>query len=155
MEFIIKMETINKLMLFLLFSLIIFGCAHSPIANCQNSISLAELGKTSELDKMDVLEIAIEVAREHNYPPLTALDKAMWVGRFGGIPNVQIPGLPIVCYIYFKDDDELCINFFPSRPNYPINKTALFEEFEEDFSRQYKEKIAELEELYNRYRNKK
>lgn len=59
-----------------MFILLVVGCAHFPqetrFVQIDNSFSKTEL-----------LEIAIDIAREMNFPPMTKLDKSSGIVEFG------------------------------------------------------------------------
>jgi hypothetical protein len=69
------MKTINFAFL-VTATLLLLGCAHFPTTT--RSIVLEE-----QAAKVDVLELAIDVAKEMDFPPVTKLDKASGIVEFG------------------------------------------------------------------------
>lgn len=100
---------------------LLVGCAHMPTAN--NTVIVPESAQ-----KADLLEIAIDVARDMKFPPVSKLDKANGIVEFGGFGG---PELGVSAQVRIRSDKNLDVTvkrgsvYMPL----PVEKTAV--EFKE------------------------
>lgn len=99
----------------LLFTLLV-GCAHMPTAN--NTVIVPESAQ-----KADLLEIAIDVAKEMKLPPVSKLDKANGIVEFGGFDG---PMLGTTAQVRIRSDKNLDVTIKRGSAYVPlpVEKTA-------------------------------
>ncbi len=156
------------LLALILVTLITSGCGMfrpKPTEICQNKIEIKDLGPIDEFDKIDFLELAIEVAKDKHFQPPTRYDKARGVEGANGIVVFgrkdwdRMPGIPMIIYLFVRDDssEEICINAFPYRKNEMMETRIriIIDEYKEELINQYKQRQEEKKYLLNKYHKKK
>lgn len=112
----------------LLASVVLFtGCAHFPTVT--NVVPAS--GKTSG----QIIEAAIEVARELKYPPTTKIDKAAGIVVFGGFGN---PALGSSAQVRIRDDGSVEVTVQRGSVYVPLKADGRAKEFTDKLAEKLK-----------------
>lgn len=146
-----------------LFSALIFvGCATkiAPTNVCKYKIEVSEIGAENGIDAIDFFDMAIDVAKEHRFPPPMTYDKNVGMLVFGHEDVSTMPGLKMVVYMWVPNEDlsateNICINTQQLESRETLISESMAAEkvanFTNDLEDRYKEKLENTERLMRKF----
>lgn len=150
------------LLLISLFFLFLPGCASKtkPTDVCWHPIAVSEKFSEKSIDATDYFDLAVEVAKDHHFPPPMKYDKNNGVLIFGHEKIKTMPGEKMVVYmwvpnkeVYFAQD--ICVNtHILDVKGSALNKsvsTQIISNFVDDLNRRYQAKIDNNRRIMNKY----
>jgi len=156
-----KFTDIYKLFVFV-FLLLLPGCGSKvvPTDVCKYQISVSDLDADKEIDVIDFFDLAIEVSKDHMFPPPMKYDKNVGMLVFGHEDVNTMPGLKLVIYMWIPDGDlsavqSICMNTqsLETRegPVTENNAADIVSNFVDELENRYREKEENKKRLIKKY----
>jgi len=156
--------SVNRLALILisLLFLILSGCASKtkPTDDCWYPISVSDNFSDNSIDATEYFDLAVEVAKDHHFPPPMLYDKNNGLLIFGHEKIKTMPGEKMVVYMWVPDKQvyaarNLCVNTqILDVKGSALNKSAsshIVSNFVNDLNRRYQAKLDNNKAIMERY----
>lgn len=155
---------INKTTFFVaaLAVLLVSGCSPTlkPTDNCRHNIHVSDLYSAEDFNYIDFFDIAVEVSKDHNFPPPMQYDRSEGILVFGHEDVDTMPGHKIVVYVWADNPSQgltenVCINFqiLDVRGSYLTDSSTeqIITDFTSDLLKQYSEHIENTKRIMEKY----
>jgi hypothetical protein len=142
--------------------LLLPGCGSKAVPTdvCKYQISVSDLDTGGEIDAIEFFDLAIEVSKDHMFPPPMKYDKNVGMLVFGHEDVDTMPGLKLVVYMWAPNGDlsavqNICVNSqaLETRegPVTENNAAEIVSTFVADLENRYREKEENKRRLINKY----
>lgn len=155
---------INKITLFVaaLAVLLVSGCSPKlkPTDNCRYNIHVSDLYSVEDFNYIDFFDIAVEVSKEHNFPPPMKYDRSDGILVFGHEDVDTMPGHKVVVYMWVDNPSQgmtenVCINFqiLDVRASYLTDSSTgqIINDFTSELEKKYTEHIENTNRIMEKY----
>ena len=142
--------------------LLVSGCSPKlkPTDNCRYNIHVSDLYSVEDFNYIDFFDLAVEVSKDHNFPPPMKYDKSDGLLVFGHEDVDTMPGHKMVVYMWVDSPfqvmtENVCLNFqiLDVRGSYLTDSTTapIMIDFINDLEDKYKKYIEDTKRIMEKY----